>query len=152
MSAPLPLAGEGAAKRRVRVGRNSCRGILGLSMRTTRGVRSHAKTMRQGPTRAEDRMWAWLRDRRCVGYKFRRQHPIGPYILDFYCAELRLAIEVDGQQHYQAHLVEYENRRCAFLNTQGIEILRISNAELIRDAIGVSEMIDAVIRTRAASR
>jgi len=49
--------------------------------------------MRKAPTRSEDRVWSWLRDRRFGGYKFRRQHPVGDYIVDFYCSELKLAIE-----------------------------------------------------------
>ena len=107
--------------------------------------------MRREPTRCEDRVWAWIRDRRCLGYKFRRQHPCGPYILDFFCAELQLAIEVDGKHHDGRDVLDYENRRSVFLAAHGIEVLRISNEELIGDAIGVSEAIDAVIRRRVAS-
>src|SRR5216683_5986126 len=58
-----------------------------------------ARGMRRTPTRSEGRVWVWLRDRRFEGYKFRRQHSIGGYVLDFYCAALRLAIEVDGEHH-----------------------------------------------------
>jgi very-short-patch-repair endonuclease len=62
-------------------------------------LRQRAKEMRRAPTRSENRLWSWLRDRRFDGYKFRRQYPIGRYVLDFYCAELKLAIEVDGRHH-----------------------------------------------------
>ncbi|MGZ7042759.1 MAG: endonuclease domain-containing protein [Thermoanaerobaculia bacterium] len=58
----------------------------------------HARDMRQFPTRAEQRIWNWLRSRRFAGLKWRRQHPLGKYILDFYCPELKLALELDGHE------------------------------------------------------
>ncbi|HEV7768629.1 MAG TPA: endonuclease domain-containing protein [Thermoanaerobaculia bacterium] len=66
---------------------------------TSTRMRVHARDMRHEPTSAEARVWEWLRDRRINDRKFRRQVPIGPYILDFYCAELKLAVELDGAQH-----------------------------------------------------
>src|SRR5712692_11728031 len=74
-------------------------------------LRSRTRAMRKMPTRAEGRMRSWLRDRRFLGYKFRRQHPIGNYILDFYCAELQLAIELDGSHHESSWMNEYDSTR-----------------------------------------
>jgi len=97
--------------------------------------------MRHEPTRAESRLWSWLRDRRFEGLKFRRQVPIGPYILDFYCAELELAIELDGRQHDQPDMIDYDSVRSAYLQQRGIYALRIPNEVLIRDPQMVGEMI-----------
>ena len=111
-------------------------------------LRRHAKDMRQAPTRAENRLWSWLRDRRFDGYKFRRQFPIDGYVLDFYCAELKLAIEVDGRQHEQRLTAEYDDERTRALRARGIEILRIPNELLIRD----SRMVEQRIRFAVESR
>jgi very-short-patch-repair endonuclease len=81
--------------------------------------------MRRNPTRAERKVWWWLRDRQ-IGYKFRRQGPVGPYILDFYCAELKLAVELDGPQH-DINMYEYDNARTLFLRDRGIEVCRMPN-------------------------
>jgi very-short-patch-repair endonuclease len=70
-------------------------------------------------------VWWWLRDRQ-IGYKFRRQVPVGPYILDFYCAELKLAVELDGPQH-DINMYEYDNARTLFLRDRGIEVCRMPN-------------------------
>ncbi|HYC62782.1 MAG TPA: endonuclease domain-containing protein [Thermoanaerobaculia bacterium] len=90
-------------------------------------IRSHAKDMRRAPTEVEARVWQWLRDRRFSGFKFRRQVPIGPYILDFYCPTLHLAIELDGAGHNDASMSEYDSKRTIFLSARGIEVLRIPN-------------------------
>lgn len=92
---------------------------------TTR-MRANARALRRAPTRAEHKIWWWLRDRR-LGYKFRRQVPVGPYILDFYCAELRLAIELDGPQHHTPHMSDYDSARTLFLRERGIEVVRVPN-------------------------
>ena len=94
------------------------------------------------PTRSENRLWAWLRDRRFEGYKFRRQFPIDGYVLDFYCAELKLAIEADGRQHGQILMAQYDDQRLLALQERGIEVLRIPNELLIRD----SPMVETIIR------
>ncbi len=108
----------------------------------------HAREMRHAPTGSEARLWSWLRDRRFSAYKFRRQHPIGRYILDFYCAELKLAIEGDGRQHEEVWRVDYEQARTQMLNRLGIEVLRIPN-EMLRDQSEiVAERIKYAIEQR----
>ena len=87
--------------------------------------------MRREPTAEEARIWRWLRDRRFDGYKFRRQIPIGRYILDFYCAELKLAVELDGAHHNTIDMSEYDSVRTLFLRRRGIAMVRIPN-ELTR--------------------
>src|SRR5207248_2831171 len=103
-----------------------------------------AREMRKSPTRGEDRLWSWLRDRSFSGYKFRRQHPMAGYILDFYCAELKLAIEVDGWHHSQ---ITYEEDyvRTLELKREGIEVVRIANELLVRDYLTVIDIIQVAI-------
>jgi very-short-patch-repair endonuclease len=97
-----------------------------------------ARALRVSMTDAERRLWACLRGRRLVGYKFRRQHPLGRYILDFACIEHRLAIEADGGQHSESAADE---RRTAWLERQGWRVLRFWNNEILANSEGVQEMI-----------
>ena len=86
-------------------------------------------------------MWSWLRSKRFSEYKFRRQHPVGPYILDFFCHEAMLNIELDGSQHGHPENQFTDAKRDAFLEARGIKLLRFWNArlkrekEIIRDTI-----------------
>jgi len=86
-------------------------------------------------------LWMWLRGRRFGGYKFRRQHPIGRIVADFYCAELKLVIEVDGRQHETSAGLERDEVRTLMLMEQGISVIRIKNEELRRQAEVVEERI-----------
>jgi very-short-patch-repair endonuclease len=90
-------------------------------------IRRRARTMRKQMTGPEFRLWSWLRKRRFSGFKFRRQHPVGPYILDFYCSELKLALELDGAHHDTHDVTDYDDNRTLSLRTRGIEVLRIPN-------------------------
>lgn len=78
-------------------------------------------------------MWVALR-REALGVKFRRQHPIGPFILDFYCPEQRLAVEVDGAVHDADEQAEHDRRRTRWLAGQGIRVIRCTNEE-VRDSL-----------------
>jgi very-short-patch-repair endonuclease len=84
-----------------------------------------ARTLRQAPTAAEKKVWRWLRHRQLRRFKFRRQHPVGPYVLDFYCPELRLCIEVDGAVHDYRYAKDVV--RTQFLEELGITVLRLTN-------------------------
>jgi len=103
------------------------------------------RAFRHTPTEAEAALWCELRKRRLAGFKFRRQHPCGPYILDFYCAEAALAIELDGGQHYDAGPSEYDERRTAFVRARGIEVLRFPNDLMFTDRLAVLERIAAAL-------
>jgi len=98
-------------------------------------------------TDAEALLWKLLRNRRLAGAKFRRQHPIGRYILDFYCAERKLCIELDGGQHGEA--VAYDQLRDQWLLGQGIQILRFWNNQMLTETEGVLEMIYQALLTVA---
>ncbi len=89
---------------------------------------SHARTMRRRPTEAEAALWRILRDRRLAALKFRRQAPIPPYIADFVCFAHRRIVEADGSQHAESIR---DVRRDAFLESQGFQVLRFWNADIL---------------------
>nr|WP_281377990.1 DUF559 domain-containing protein [Chiayiivirga flava] len=90
-----------------------------------------ARTLRERSTDAESFFWQLLRDRRIAGLKFRRQHVLSPYVLDFYCDQLRFAIELDGGQHNEPSSVARDSRRDAFLASRGIDVFRIWNHDAL---------------------
>ncbi len=100
-----------------------------------------ARQLRQQGTDAEQWLWQALRDRRMAGMKFRRQHPINPYILDFYCHELKLAVELDGSQHNSESGLEHDQKRSHFLQEQGIQVLRFWNNDVFQQPEAVLEAI-----------
>ncbi|MBI3880728.1 MAG: endonuclease domain-containing protein [Verrucomicrobia bacterium] len=87
-------------------------------------VKSIARQLRKTDTWAEKLLWRWLRDRRFSAYKFRRQHPCGRYILDFFCEEARLNLELDGSQHGFPEQQQQDAERDAWLATQDILVSR----------------------------
>ncbi|MFZ2971604.1 MAG: endonuclease domain-containing protein [Ferribacterium limneticum] len=97
-----------------------------------------ARANRKAPTPAENLLWQKvLRSRQFDGHKFHRQKPIGPYVVDFYCAELKLVIEVDGDSH--AEQAEYDAQRTAFLGSHGLHVLRYANRDILNNLPGVYE-------------
>ena len=92
-----------------------------------------ARDLRKSSTKAERALWSQLRDRQLDGHKFRRQQPIGPYIVDFFCLERNLVVEVDGGQHAP----EVDERRTAFLEGAGYRVLRFWNEEVLESMDGV---------------
>ena len=91
-----------------------------------------ARRFRRELTPPEARLYVALRGRKLRGLKFRRQHPIGPYILDFYCSAAKLAVEVDGASHLTAERGAHDERRTEWLALQGIKVLRIAASD-VRD-------------------
>jgi very-short-patch-repair endonuclease len=91
------------------------------------------RRLRQKNTRAEELLWEKLRAKRLNGLKFRRQHPIGRYIADFYCAEAHLVIELDGSVHHIKDQKAYDKVRQEIIEVRGIRVLRIRNKEVERD-------------------
>lgn len=108
--------------------------------RLPEAILSFARENRAHATDAEALMWRLLRNRQ-FGAKFRRQHPQPPYILDFYCHEHRLAIELDGGQHYTAEGAEADRARSVALQQQGITVLRFSNREVLLETEVVLECV-----------
>ena len=108
-----------------------------------------ARSLRKRLTRSERTIWHWLRHRHLGGHKFRRQHPIDGYILDFYCADLKLCIEIDGGIHnYTARVIHDENRTRR-LRKRGIEVLRMLNEHIAEQPDGAWSLIVAAVESRA---
>ena len=118
---PLPVWGEGRVRAMDATGRS--------------------RRLRRDQTDAERTLWSLLRSRQLGGYKFRRQHSFGPYILDFYCAESRLAIELDGGQHYTAEGRESDDERTRYLSGADIRVIRFSNHDALTNAEGVVQTL-----------
>jgi len=108
-----------------------------------------ARQLRQTETWAEKLVWRWLRDRRFSGYKFRRQHPVGIYYLDFFCEEAALSIELDGRQHGFPEEQRHDAERAAFLISHGIKTLRFWNSHLRRNAQTIRDAIFHELQARA---
>jgi very-short-patch-repair endonuclease len=102
---------------------------------------ARAQRLRRDATPWEQKLWRHLRGDQMQGVAFRRQHPVGLYILDFYCSTAKLAIELDGDQH--ALQREYDDARTKFLNEKGIQVLRLWNIDLKENLEGVLDTICA---------
>ena len=104
------------------------------------------QSLRKNMTKEERKLWYdYLRN---YPVQFRRQVALGNYILGFYCAAARLAIELDGSQHYELEGQQYDLRRTAYLNSNGIRVLRFSNMDVMRNLSGVCRKIDLVVAER----
>lgn len=101
---------------------------------------SLARSLRRQETIAEERLWRELRNRQVDGWKFKRQVPHGRYVLDFYCFDAKLVVEVDGFQHFEERLA-HDAERTAYLEAQGLRVLRLTNADVIDNLDGSLEII-----------
>ena len=113
----------------------------------TRSLISNARRMRREMTSAEEKLWEELR-RKELGVKFRRQVPYGRFILDFYCIKAALAIEVDGIEHHTAKGMQHDQDRDNYLNSEGIKVMRIDNADVMANINGVVDSIFDTVRER----
>jgi very-short-patch-repair endonuclease len=98
-----------------------------------------ARSLRRTSTDAERKLWYALRRKQLEGFRFRRQHPIGPYVVDLVCLSERLVIEVDGGQH--AERVDYDRERTHWLESRGYRVLRFWNHDVLLNAAGVVDVI-----------
>jgi very-short-patch-repair endonuclease len=108
-------------------------------MRGPPRTRVLAKSLRAELSPPELRLW--LRLRAFPGVRFRRQHPMGPYVLDFYCAKAKLAVEIDGYSHAMGDRGERDDRRDAWLATQGVRTLRIPASEVLKDPDAIADSL-----------
>jgi very-short-patch-repair endonuclease len=100
-----------------------------------------ARKLRKRMTPAEEKLWPFLRNRKFMGLKFRRQHPIDKYIVDYICIEKKLVVEIDGGIHQKPEQKEYDSERTADLERYGLKMLRLSNEDVLNDVIKVLKEI-----------
>jgi very-short-patch-repair endonuclease len=127
-SVTSPSKGEVGAQRRVGVGPRFSH---------TRAKTARARRLRANMTLAEPKLWSMLGGGKVAGLSFRRQHPIGEYVADFWCADARLVIEVDGSQHDRRWQRAHDEKRTAKLAQQNIKVIRIPNEEVLLNIRGV---------------
>ena len=108
---------------------------------------SRAKQLRLNQTDTERKLWGILRSRTLEGYKFRRQYIIEPYIVDFCCVDRKLVVELDGGQH--ADRREYDERRTAFLEAEGYQVVRFWDNEVLKEQEVVLNMILDILEARS---
>jgi very-short-patch-repair endonuclease len=137
---PPPLAGEG------REGASS----HSPEWRVKPKARVRARALRQDLTKAERTIWYGLRAHRLDGASFRRQTPIGPYIVDFVSHAAKLVVEIDGGQHFEDGHEARDKRRDAFLAAKGFRVLRFSNHDVMTNRAGVLETIATAVREAQA--
>ena len=105
-----------------------------------------AQTLRKNMTKEERHLWYdFLKD---YPIQFKRQYPIGCYFADFFCYKAKLVVELDGSQHCEPRGIEYDNKRTAFLQEQGLLVLRISNLDVMRKFRSVCDAIDLAVNSR----
>ncbi len=105
--------------------------------------KTRARSLRKSTTDAEQRLWQELRNRNLQKFKFRRQHPVDPYIVDFACIEQRLVIELDGSQHMDQ--VGYDTKRSAYLAEAGFRVLRFWDNDVLTQTESVMQAICDVL-------
>lgn len=102
-------------------------------------ILARARELRHPQTPAETKLWSRLRSSQVESFKFRRQHPIDRFIVDFYCAECRLVVEIDGDSH--AEQVEYDDARTEWLQSHGYRVVRFNNRDAMAHTDAVIEAI-----------
>ena len=146
-SPPPPLAGEGREGARGLSAFTSGEGAKKPSWQVSAKMRGRARNLRQDQTPAERIIWYALRAHRLGGAGFRRQTPIGPYIVDFVSYTKKLVIEIDGGQHFDAPQQARDAKRDAFLTSRGFRVLRFSNHDVKTNRAGVLEVIAAALES-----
>jgi very-short-patch-repair endonuclease len=112
---------------------------------------SKAKALRRNMTTAERKLWSLVRRNR-LGFHFRRQAPLGPFILDFYCPAAKLVVELDGTHHDLSEEKDYDKLREEHLKVPGLKIIRFKNDQILRNASGVLAEIQAQIESSTACK
>ncbi|QXI12977.1 endonuclease domain-containing protein [Pseudomonas zeae] len=115
-------------------------------MQTRPTLAQFARQLRVNQTDCEHLLWQKLRSRQIANLKFRRQFPCPPYVLDFYCDELKLAIELDGGQHFETPGLMYDQRRTNHLYQRGIQVIRFNNLEILQQ---MNDVLEQIIRIAA---
>ena len=119
-------------------------------MEKNKELRTNAQNLRKNMTKEEAHLWYQCLCR--AKYRFRRQYVIGNYIVDFYCHQAKLVIELDGSQHCTPEEMEYDNKRTAFLESRGLKVVRFSNLDVMRRFRNVCETIYQLMEARTAQK
>ncbi len=106
----------------------------------------NSQKLRRNMTKEERHLWYDFL--KIYPVQFKRQYPIGCYIVDFYCFQAKLVVELDGSQHCEPEILAYDEKRTEFLKNQGLYVLRISNLDVMREFRAVCEAIDTAVRDR----
>ncbi|PJG51753.1 hypothetical protein CVM73_29205 [Bradyrhizobium forestalis] len=108
--------------------------------------KSRARRLRESQTSAEAKLWQALRNRQLARWKFRRQHPVDRYVVDFVTLDGKLIIEVDGVTHSSASEIERDEARTKVLESCGFLVIRVSNTDVYENLDGVLELIETSLR------
>jgi very-short-patch-repair endonuclease len=109
------------------------------------GVKGRRKQLRHTMPEAEVILWSQLKDRQIFGIKFRRQYSVGQYVVDFYCAKKKLAIEIDGESHYAPNASERDEKRQQWIEQFGIRFLRFTNNDVRKNLYSVLDAIEEAV-------
>ena len=107
-----------------------------------------ARELRKNQTGAEELLWSRIRRKQILGVQFKRQKPIGKYIVDFYGVEAKLVIELDGSQHFEPDARAYDFERTQFLESQGLKVIRFDNLQVLNELESVMEKIYEMVKLR----
>jgi very-short-patch-repair endonuclease len=113
-----------------------------------KNLKKNARTLRTHPTEGEQRVWSFLRRKQIRNIQFFRQRPIGNYIVDFYAPTVKLAIEIDGSQHFEENHRKKDARRDLFLEKEGIKVLRFTSSDAVKNIEGLYEIISKTAEER----
>ena len=113
-------------------------------------LKENSQNLRKNMTREESKLWYQFLSR--YPMRFRRQYIIGNYIVDFYCHEAKLVVELDGSQHYTPEIKEKDEIRTVYLQSQGLDVLRFSNSDVSKRFHGVCEAVDMKVKERTGQK
>lgn len=114
---------------------------MGKRFNNLKHLLTRRRQLRNHSTAAEAALWVLLKDKQLDGFKFRRQHSIGGYVLDFYCPSKKLAVELDGHHHKEEEQAKEDAKRTGFINSKGITVIRIENHNVFDNTSAVLDYI-----------
>ena len=118
--------------------------LKGRTMKRNEKLIKNARSLRKQMTKEEAKLWYQFL--RLYTPRFHRQYVIGNYIADFYCHQARLVVELDGSQHYTPEEMEYDQKRSEYLQSQGLQVLRFSNLDVLQHYKNVCQAIDDAVK------
>jgi very-short-patch-repair endonuclease len=115
--------------------------LMSEKIHNIKALRGNRKALRNSLTTAEAKLWSLLKNSKLENKKFRRQHSVGPYVLDFYCPDEKICVELDGAAHFTDGGHEYDSARTEYLETLNIRVVRFENKDVFENTEGVLEEI-----------